>query len=83
VRRKHFDGVVELQDFFVERIVEQRRHVGCREAFGTDEIGPADIADEEGVAGQHADRFGVVLRVGDEDADAFGRVSRRLHDIQA
>ena len=46
-------------------------------------IGPADGADEQRVAGQHEPWLGPALQVGHEQADALGRVARRVQHLDA
>jgi hypothetical protein len=47
------------------------------------EVGPAHVADEERVAGEHGQRLGAAFRqVIDKDRDPFRRVARRLQNLE-
>ena len=49
---------------------------------GREQVGPADVADEQRVAGEHAVRDLVVGMLVDDDADRLGRVARRRQDLE-
>ena len=46
------------------------------------QVGPADVADEQRVAGQHAVRHGVVGVLVDDDADRLRGVAGRVADLE-
>src|SRR6185312_13031835 len=69
-----------LQNLFAQAVVEQPRQFLRRMVFR--KIGPADIADEERIAGEHGVRRVAAFEIGDDDADAFERMSRRLQKSQ-
>ena len=52
-----------------------------RRALAT-EVRPPDIADEQGVPGQHEPRLVTAGRVGHEKADTVGRMPRRVDDLE-
>ena len=74
----------QAQELSVQRLVE---HAGQRlggHASRGEEVGPADIADEERVAGEH--RVGpawIAREVDDHDRDAFRSVPGGLKDLEA
>ncbi len=47
-----------------------------------EQVGTTHVADEQGVAGQHAVRDRVVGVLEDQDADGLGGVARGRHDLQ-
>ena len=76
--------VGQRQDLVVQGVVQPRRQVVGGDPHRAQEVGPADVADEERVAGE--DRLGnaVALReVQRQDRDPLGRVPRGLHDREA
>ena len=79
------EGVVrEREQLLVQRVVEQPGEIGGLPTERGGEVGAADIADEQRVAGQHGMRrrraIGLVV---DDDGDRLGRVTRRLQGLQA
>ena len=74
------DVVGQREERAVEAVVELPGQRLGREAGRRDEVGPAHVADEEGVAGEDRDR---PVPIDDEQRDALRRVSRRLEDAQA
>ena len=74
VRQRHqlvVQGVVQLVGQFV-----------AGEADRGEQVGAADVADEQCVTGQHAVRHGVVGVLPDHDADRLGRVARRVAELE-
>jgi hypothetical protein len=74
----------QAQQLSVQRVI---KHAGQRlggHANGRQEVGAADVADQERVPGEHRVRPARVARqVDDDDRDAFRRVPGRLEDLQA
>ena len=81
VRRIDRGRVGERQELLVERVVEQARELRRRHA-AAEEIGPADVADEERVAGQDRRRLAGHRVIRDDDRDRLGRVAGRLEKAQ-
>ena len=76
-------GVGQLHEFVRDAVVEHVGQLVGRHTDARQEVGPAHVADEERVAGEHGQRLGVALRkIVDEDRDALRRVARRLHDLE-
>ena len=74
-------GVVgELEEFFVEALVEHR----CKflRAVVAGEIGAADVADEEGVSGEDGSRGCGLGEVGEDGADAFDGVAGGVEEVE-
>ena len=75
-------GVRKPEQLLVKRVVQQAGHdLGCR-VLGPDEVGPAHVADEEGVACEGHARLRRDLRVDHQDRHALGRVAGRLQEAQ-
>src|SRR5689334_9690863 len=83
VRRINLDRVRQPHDLAVQALVHHLGHHLWRVTFAASEIGPADITDEQRVAGENFLWFVRDFSVGDEYADAFGRVARSFHEAQA
>jgi hypothetical protein len=82
VRGVHTRRVGERQERFAGRAVEQPRELLRAEPTRREQIGTADVADEQGVTGEHCVRGRVVdVRI-DDDADRLGRVAGRGQDVQ-
>jgi len=76
--------VGEGEELGVEGIEEHVAELSGGPAEGGAEIGSADIADEEGVAGEDGVRFvGIGVAVEDEDGDGFGRVAGGFEDLES
>ena len=83
VGRIHERGIGELHELVRDAVVEHVGEFVGRHADARQEIGPAHVADEERVAGEHGERLGAALgQVVDEDRDALRRVAGRLHDLE-
>ena len=79
MRRVDERVVGKRQDLRLDRVVEQRAELLGAPAERRAQVGAADVADEERVAGQERVRaLGVGLEVVDEDRDRLGRVAGRL-----
>ena len=76
VGRVHLDAVGQAQQALGEALVEAGR--GPLAA----EVGPAHVAHEQRVAGQHEPRLVAAAQIGHEQADAVGRVARRVDDLE-
>jgi hypothetical protein len=63
-------------------VVERSGQVVDAHARGAEEIGTADVADEQRVPGEHAVRNGVVGVLADDDADRLRRVPGRVADLE-
>ena len=72
------DVVRQLEQLAVDALVELLRERG----FGalSEQIGPADAAREERIAGEHEPGLGPARVVGDQERDAVRRVPRRVQD---
>ena len=75
MRREHLDVVGEREEPLHAPVL----FLG---AFAAAEVRPSDITDEQGVAAEHHRWFRAARRVGDDDRDGLGAVSRRVHDAQ-
>lgn len=72
----------QRQDLFAQRVVQHRPHLLGGEPFGSDQIGPPDVADEEGVAGEHSYWFIWIFSIFRQDRDALGSVPWGLEESQ-
>src|SRR5207237_2835263 len=79
VRGPDLDVVGEGEQLSVQRVVEHRRHRLRRVAARAGQIGAADVADEERVAGEDARR---AAALDDEPGDRLRRVAGRLERAQ-
>ncbi len=68
--------VREGQEFGVQGAVQTDGHVVRGVSGGGEQVGAADIADEEGVTGEHAERHLVVGVFADDQTDGFEGVAR-------
>ncbi len=66
----------------MQRSVQIARQRVWRDTRRAQEIGAAHVADEHGVAGEHAVRHGVVRSLAHDDADRLGRVPRRRQHLE-
>jgi hypothetical protein len=80
VRGEHAGGVREREQLRAGGAVEGSGQVVGGPARGAEEVGAADVADEQRVAGEHAVRL--LLACVDHDADRLRRVARRVPDLQ-
>lgn len=76
------DRVGEGHQFVLDTVVEHRAEFLGRHTGGGEEVGAADVADEQRVAGQHSVGDLVVAVLVHEDADRLGGVAGGLHDLQ-
>ena len=68
----------------IHRVVEHRGQLVGGDTDRSQQVGPTDIANEQRVAGENGLRFEVALcQVVNQQRDAFGSVTWRLHDFQA
>ncbi len=76
--------VGKREELVVERVVEMAAEFLGGPAEGGAEVGAADVADEEGVAGEDGVGFvGALLEVEDEDGDGFDGVAGGFEDLEA
>lgn len=68
-------------ELVVQRAVEPAGQVVGRPADRGQQVGPAHVADEQGVAGEHAPGLGAGA-LEDHDRDRLGGVPRRVADLQ-
>ena len=80
VGREHLGRVRQGEQLGVERVVEPAGEVVGGDSDRRQQVRAADVADEQGVTGQHAVR--VAETVVHDDADRLRRVARRLADLQ-
>jgi hypothetical protein len=73
-------SIVKLEEFFMQTIVEEARHLPRGVAARSHKIRTADIADEESIARQYALRLGGDLIVDHKDRNAFRRMARSFND---
>ena len=66
----------------MQRVVELPGEITSIVADGREEIGAADIADEQRVAGEHTERLAGRAVGPYDDADGFGGVARCLEDLE-
>lgn len=74
--------VGQREQLLVEGGVELDRELLRGDAHRGEEVGAPHVPDEEGVAGQHAERLGVVAALPHHDADRLGGVARRLTELE-
>ena len=74
VGREDPDAVGQGEQLLVQRVVERPGQLVGRGAHRRQQVRAADVADEEGVAGEHPPRFGVGVLV-DHDGDRLGGVA--------
>ncbi len=68
----------------VDGLVEHVGQLVRRDSDRSQQVWPSDIADEQGVAGQHRVRLGVThLQIEGKDRDSLRRVPWGFHDLQA
>jgi hypothetical protein len=73
----------KLHQLVVQRVVEMAAEFLGGPAEGGAQVGPTDVADEQGVPGEDCVRFiRVFLEVEQENRDRFDRVPRSLQDLQ-
>ena len=80
--RKNFDCVIKLQKLLVQSVIHHRSHHLRCIALRARQIRPADIADEESIAGQNLLRLIGDFSVDNEYADALRRVTRSFQEAQ-
>ena len=84
MRRIHETRVRQLEQLGVQRVVERLPRSVGRPSERRAQIGAADIADKQRVAGENRMRNRVAHRtIEDEDRDRLGRVSGRLEGGQS
>ncbi len=84
VRRVDQAGVRQLQELPVQRVEQQVAQVGGRPSERGAQVGAADVADEQGVAGQDGHgRVGTDRRIEHQQRDRLRRVPGRLEGAQA
>ena len=84
VRRIHQALVRQRQQLRVQRIEEHAAKFGGRPAQRRAQIGPAYVADEQSVAGEHGMRLRIAgVQVVNDDGDRFRSVARRFQHLQA
>jgi hypothetical protein len=76
------DRVGQGQQLVVERVVQHSRHGLGGEAARADEVGPAHVADEQGVPGEHHAGLVGDRGVDDQDRHALRGVARCLQESQ-
>ena len=69
------------EELVVQGAVEVAGEAVGGAADGGEQVGPADVADEQRVAGEHGPRLGVGV-LADDDRDRLGRVARGVADLQ-
>ena len=83
VRRVDGGGVGKRQQLVAQRVVQQAAEVVRRPPERHAQIGTADVADEQRVAGQDGLRLGgAAIGIVDDQRDRLGRVTRRLERLQ-
>ena len=82
VGRVHAGRVRETEKLVVERPEELPGQVIRAPSDRGEQVRPADVADEQGVAGENAPRRRVVRVLPDHDRDRFGGVTRRVTDLE-
>ena len=76
--------VGKRQEFVVERVVEVGAEVVGGPPERSAQVGAADVADEQRVAGEDGVRFrGVLLEIEDQDRDRLDGVAGGFEDLQA
>ena len=83
MRRINERGVGQLHELVGDALVEHVGELVGRDADAGQKIRPADVADEQRVAGEHRLRLGAALRqVIHQDRDPLGRVARGLQHLE-
>ena len=74
--------VGEAQQLVVDRAEQPAGQVIGGPSDRGEQVRAADVADEQGVAGEHAPRRRIVRVLPDDDRDRFGRVARGVTDLE-
>ena len=74
--------VGEAQELVVDRAEQPAGEVVGGPSDRGEQVRAADVADEQGVAGEHAPRRRVVRVLPDDDRDRLGRVARGVTDLE-
>ncbi len=82
VGREDTRRVRQGQELVVHRVVEHPGELVSGPTDGSEQVRPTDVADEQGVAGQHPPRIGIVGVLPDHDRHRLGRVARRQSDLE-
>ena len=82
VRGVHPGGIGQRHQLVVQRVVELVGQLLAGEADRGQQVGSADVADEQRVAGQHAVGNVVTGVLVDHDAQRLGRVPRGVAELQ-
>ena len=82
MRGKHAGFIGEAQELVVDRVVEPAGKVVRGPADRGEQVGTADIPNEESVSRQHPPRFGIVGVLPDDDRDRLGRMAGSVSHFQ-
>ena len=82
VRRVDAGGVGEAQELVVDRPEQPAGEVVGGPSDRGEQVGATDVADEQGVAGEHAPRCGIVGVLPHDDRDRFRGVARGVTDLE-